>query len=186
MAWLRVEIAVLVLVVLCAVSIIIFTLRTGISPMPTSAAMRRAAFTLLPEDVPGVIYELGAGWGTLLAPLSRRYPKHQLVGFEVSPLPWLVAKVRLKLMGQERAKVLRKDFHSADLSDAGLVVCYLFPAGMARLKSHLQEQLAPGSWVLSNTFAIPGWTAVATAKAKDVYRSPIYLYRVPEGQRVGD
>jgi hypothetical protein len=175
-----IETAVVVLAVVCAASIIMHTVRTGISPMPTSAAVSREIFTLLPKDVPGVIYELGVGWGTLLAPLGQRYSDNKVVGYEISPVPWLVAKVWLKLIGQQRVEVRRKDFYLADLSDAGLVVCYLFPDGMKRLKSQLERQLAPGSWVMSNTFAIPGWTAIATTNAPDVYRSPVYLYRMPQ------
>ena len=63
------------------------------------------------------------------------------------------------------------------LDDAALIVCYLFPGGMRKLKPKL-EMLPTGTIVISNTFSISGWVPEQTFQAQDLYRSPVYVYRV--------
>ncbi|MCE5316561.1 MAG: methyltransferase [Parachlamydia sp.] len=161
-----------------ALSIVIWSIRNGIAPMPTSPKAKRALLTSLPPTISGSVYELGAGWGTLLMPLSHRYPFSDVVGFETSPLPYFVSRCRLSLMGLSHAKVIRSDFYKADLSDAGLIVCYLYPGAMQRLKVKFEKELKTGTWVISNTFAVPGWDPLQVVEVRDLYRNKIYIYQV--------
>ncbi len=73
----------------------------------------------------------------------------------------------------------RSDFHKADLGPAALVTCYLYPGGMERLRPKLEAELRPGAILLSNCFAMPGWTPAATRTADDLYASPVYTYVIP-------
>jgi hypothetical protein len=59
------------------------------------------------------------------------------------------------------------------------VVCYLSPGGMARLRPKLEAELPAGALVVSNFFAVPGWTPLAVHRADDLEASPVYLYRLP-------
>ncbi|MBI3211715.1 MAG: SAM-dependent methyltransferase, partial [Simkania negevensis] len=48
------------------------TLRSGISPMPTSKKIKEALFAHLPAMQSGKkIIDLGSGWGNLVFPLSK-------------------------------------------------------------------------------------------------------------------
>lgn len=154
-----------------------WTLRNGISPMPTSRKVKAAIISTLPLHVTGVIYELGCGWGTLLFPLASRYPGVRVIGIETSPVPFLVSKV-LAMGKQETIQVVRRDIFQQDLSDAGLVVCYLYPAAMSKLKAKFEAELKPGAWVVSHTFAVPFWKAVHEVKVDDLYHTTIYVYRM--------
>jgi len=166
-------------VVVAALLIGAYTLRTGISPMPTLPAARRTLLEALPASVPGTVHELGAGWGGLALRLARRYPDAPVAAWELSPLPWAVCALRARLAGLRHLAVRRADFLSADLGDAGLVVCYLAPAIMARLGPRLEATLPPGAVVVSSTFAVPGWQPAAVHRAADLHRSPIYVYQWP-------
>jgi hypothetical protein len=64
-------------------------------------------------------------------------------------------------------------------SEASAVVCYLFPGAMTRLAPRLSTELAPGTRILSHTFALRGWKPLRTLVVDDLYRTPIYLYEVP-------
>lgn len=161
-----------------AISIVYWSIRNGIAPMPTSFKAKQALIQALPPTVSGNIYELGAGWGSLLLPLAQRYPYSEVTGFETSPLPFFVTRCRLYVKGLTHAKVLRRDFFKADLSDAGLIVCYLYPGAMHRLKSKFEAELKKGTWIISNTFAIPGWQPLQVVEVNDLYRNKIYLYQV--------
>lgn len=163
--------------VLAMLSIGAYTLRTGISPMPTTPRVRRVLLNALPARLEGAVYELGAGWGTLAFPLARRYPGCPVLAYELSPLPWLWCRLRQALARAPNLALRRKDFHRAHLGDAALVVCYLYPEGMERLRPKLEAELPIGALVVSNTFAVPGWSPVAVHRVGDLWASRIYVYQ---------
>ena len=154
-----------------------YTLRTGISPVPTTPRVRRTLLEGLPRDLGGgTIFELGCGWGSLAVPLARAYPAHPVVGYELSPLPWAVSWLRARFVRGRNLRVFRRDFHAAHLGDACLVVCYLYPGAMERLRPKFEAELRPDALVVSNFFPVPGWTPQRTAIADDLEASPVYLY----------
>ena len=182
-----IEIAILVIALVVIALVFISTVITGSSPMPTSPRVRRTMMIVLPERLPGAasaqIYELGSGWGGVAFALARRYPKHPVTGFEISPLPWLAARLRLAVQPQANLRFRCTNFNNADLSDAALIVCYLFPDAMQTLVSKFERELEPGTLVLSNTFAIKAWRPVDEMTAKDQYASKVYLYEAGEQVR---
>ncbi|WP_225409510.1 class I SAM-dependent methyltransferase [Stigmatella hybrida] len=160
-------------------SIVLFTLRTGISPMPTSGRVRRELLALLPEGLEGTVLELGSGWGTLAFALADACPQAQVVGFELSPLPYAFGRLRQWLAPRRNLRLVRRDFFHASFAEASLVVCYLFPEAMRRLAPKLTQELPRGAFILSHTFALRGWTPRRTAVTADLYRTPVYLYAAP-------
>ncbi len=161
-------------------SLLYTTLRTGISPMPTSPKVLARLLHVLPTLNPqGNIYELGSGWGTLTRALAKHYPQHTIIGYELSPIPYFVSKCITTTQKLHNVKLHRKDFHLEAWKDAQLVVCYLYPKAMQILKPELESKLRPGTWVISNTFAIPGWIPYDTHEVADLYRTKIYIYQVP-------
>lgn len=160
------------------ISVVWWTIRNGISPMPTSSKVKKSLFGKLPNPVEGTVYELGSGWGTLLMPLGKIYASNSVVGIESSPVPYWVSKIWLSLAREPNVKVKRRDFFSEDLSEGGLVVCYLYPGAMPRLQAKLEKELKPGTWVISHTFAIPGWKPEETHFVDDLYHTKIYIYVV--------
>ena len=177
------DLAVLGAVLVAMALIFISTLATGASPMPTSSVVRETMLAALPAEIDGPIYELGAGWGGLAVALAGRYPASPVRGFEVSILPWAYSRARLwvpRLLGRGRPNLSfqLKNFHRADLSQAALVVCFLTPPIMEKLKPKLEAELRPGALVVSNTFAFRGWRPIHTRTVPDVHATNVYLYRV--------
>jgi hypothetical protein len=159
-------------------SIVVSTLRTGISPMPTLSKVRRQLLSVIEPDLAGTILELGAGWGTLAFALADRCPRAKVIAFELSPLPWAFCWLRQRLAPRSNLELRRQDFFRASLAGASLVVCYLFPGVMSRLAPKLLAELPPGTRILSHTFALRGWKPLRTLVVDDLYRTPIYLYEV--------
>jgi hypothetical protein len=159
------------------VSLAYWSVKLGISPMPTSPKAKKALMELLPDEVSGKVYELGCGWGGLAAALAQRYPDHEVVGVELSPIPYWFCKARFWLFPMANLTVRRVDFFEVPLADAGLIVCYLYPGAMHRLKEKFAEELASGTWIASNTFALPFSTPVKSIELSDIYRTKVYLYR---------
>lgn len=161
-------------------SLLLYTLLTGISPVPSTRAARAAILALAPPRLQGRILELGSGWGALAFALARRYPHCTVDAFEFSPVPWFYARCRLWLQPCPNLRLHRADFRRRSLAGASLVVCYLFPRGMAALREQFARDLPAGAVVISNTFEVPGWDAQLARLPEGEYADRIYRYRLPE------
>ncbi|WP_374764895.1 hypothetical protein [Yunchengibacter salinarum] len=164
--------------------VLVPVLRTGVPPMPSSRAEKAALMTLLPRQHDGLIVDLGVGWGGLLADALRRCPEARGLGVDISPLPLMVA--RLRFARQPRARLMRVEagrfLVRNPFTGQGPVVLLLFlgPAMMTRLAPDLRAALPPGSLVLCNAFALPGWTPETRLELGDgLTTRRIYRYRVP-------
>lgn len=168
---------VLSLLALGALSIVVSTLRLGISPMPTSRAVRAVMLDFVPPSLEGEVHELGTGWGGLALALARRCPAAKVVAWERSPVPFVVARLRAKASGLENLEVRFADFLAADFSRASALVCYLWTGGMRALDEKLRREL-PGRrlLVVTNTFLLHGWPEGASATAADLYRTKVVRY----------
>lgn len=152
--------------------LLLFTWKNGISPMPTSQRMRTALLESLPHLTEGTVVELGSGWGNLLFPLSRKYAGCKIIGYENSPIPYLFSSI---LNHQKNLEIVRHDFFEKSLREANLIVCYLFPSSLDRLKEKLERELRPGTTVVSHTYGIPGWEPHETI---EVDSNSIFIYEV--------
>lgn len=156
------------------------TIATGTPPVPTSNAARLVMLSLCPTSLEEgrKIYELGSGWGGVAFELARRYPRHQVIGYEISFLPWLVSVLRNRIGRCSNVTFKLRNIHNAGFENAGLLVCYLMPNAMERLAAGLVDKVNPGTWVVSNTFALPGWNHEVDVIADDRHRSHVYAYLV--------
>ena len=133
---------------------------------------------LCDETGDGPIYELGSGWGNMVVALAKRYPQRSIVAYEASLLPWLVSVVWVKALGLQNVQVRRQNFLHADLSDAQVMVCYLFPKGMVKLQAKLADKAGSLNYLISHHFALPHHEPIQILRLKDAYKTPIYLYKV--------
>jgi hypothetical protein len=164
---------------LCAVlSIVIHTQINGISPMPSSGKARAMILRLAHEfKVKGTIVDLGSGWGGLCAALSRSFPDSTVIGYENSWVPWLFSAAMRAFPKRENLRFTCADFFKTPLNAADVVVCYLYPGGMMKLKPKFERELKPGAIIISNTFAIPEWKPERIVEPGDMYRTKVYVYR---------
>ena len=183
------EITLLTITLVIGFSIVWSTLSLGISPMPSSKKARQAMVQLSVETSletgiestsqtqRGAIFELGSGWGSLLIPLAKIYPQRQIVGYELSILPWFTSHLLIKLLGLKNVKVHRQNFLKADLRGASVIFCYLYPGGMKTLEDKLKLEHGALEYLISNNFSLPSHKPIKTTLLNDLYQSPIYLYK---------
>lgn len=173
------EVIALALACIALLSIFWSTITLGISPMPTMGQVKREVLALVPEDLDGEVHELGAGWGTLAWAVASRCPRARVIAWERSPFPYLFC--RLRMLFQPRANLTLRcgDFHRADLHGARLVLTYLWTGAMTRLGPKFDSELPSGALVISHTFAWRGKTPEQTRITADLYRTPVYRYRIP-------
>ncbi len=159
-----------------SISIISFSLYTGISPMPSSQAAQQAiARSISPKA--NKIYELGSGWGSLAFAISKHYPHAAITAFELSPFPWLISLLR-HIRRKGNITFYRKNFFKQSLQEAEVIVCYLYPGAMKKLKEKFEKELQPGSLVITNTFRVPGWVPRQTIVLNNAWRTQIFIYVV--------
>jgi hypothetical protein len=155
-------------------SIVFWTVRANISPVPTSPKVLKVLFQELPEQLEGTILELGSGWGTLTRMIARKYPQSSIIGYEISPIPYFISKF---LCRDPHCRFVLTDFFNESFADASCIICYLYPAAMQRLGEKFLSELAPRVLIVSHTFAIPGWEPEKIVEVDDLYRSKLYFYR---------
>jgi len=100
-----------------------------------------------------IIYDLGCGKANLLTLAAKKF-QAKGVGYELSLWPYLWGRLRIWLSGTD-VKLYLKDFFKADLSNADVVFCYLFPEIMAKLEPKFQNELKKGARVISYAFKLP-------------------------------
>lgn len=159
--------------------ILVGTLRSGISPMPSSPKAQRAMLSLMPQSVSGPVYELGSGWGQLAWAAAKQLSNVRVIGYESSLVPWAVSRILGAALGKSAVEFRWADFRKRDLSDAQLLLCYLYPGAMTHLAERFKKELKPGSVIISNTFRLPGWVPEKVIELDDMHRTQIYRYIVP-------
>jgi len=168
-----------VVLVGCTVNLV-YCAVTGISPIPSSRTSREFMFSLLPHEFDGEIVELGAGWGTLAFPLAKRFSKSNVRAYELSPIPWLVMRMRWALSTRTNLRLFRANFLKVPIrGETKAVMCYLHSEVLEKVRPKLERELAPGTLFVSNVFEVPGWVPEAVHKIDCSFCPQVYVYRVP-------
>lgn len=174
---------IILLVFVAMGSIVYRSLRNGISPMPSSGAVRRAvAAEINSLNRVRTIVEAGSGWGTLAFSITRQGRKvrrdiePKIIGLENSMVPLLFSQLMSVMLAEEMVTFVRRDIYRFSYRDADVVVCYLFPRAMQSLSMIFQEQLSIGTRIISICFALPGWVPEKVIVCEDMYHTRIYVY----------
>lgn len=157
-------------------SVVVWSLKNGISPMPTSDKVRRKVLASIPPNTQGKIVDLGSGWGNMAIQLAKHLPHCQVIGYETSPIPYYFSKLWLYFDKLQNLAIEKNDFSNISLKDKSLIYTYLYPGAMKVLKKKFDDELTPGTIVISNTFAVPGWDPIQVLEVKDMYNTRIYMY----------
>lgn len=138
-------------------------------PTPAAAFDELARQLPLPPDAR--ILDAGCGLGDGLRALKRAYPLARLEGIEASrPLSWIA---RLRCRG---ARIERGDLWASDWRGIDLVYLFQRPESMPEALAKAQAELAPGAWLLSLAFPLPGQRADLRMPAGG---HTLYAYRAP-------
>lgn len=166
-------------VLLSLLLIVYKSLRNGISPMPSSASVRRVVAAEI-DKISGIdtIVEAGSGWGTLAIQLAKKCQDAQVIGIENSIIPFGISKLAAGLGSNQNITFIRGDLYNYQYEQANVVVCYLFPGAMRKLSPLLRERLATGSYVISICFALPDWQPARIITCRDLYQTKVYIYSI--------
>jgi SAM-dependent methyltransferase len=140
---------------------------------PTSRRTIRNMLALANVRPGDTVYDLGSGDGRIPLMAARRFGA-RAVGIEIDPLFYLWTRFKIVVLGQQgRVRLVRGDLFDQDLSQADVVTCYLLPRTNERLVGKLEQELRPGTRVVSRRFQLPGWSPV---RQDDEAR--LYVYEI--------
>lgn len=119
------------------------------------------------------VYDLGCGDGKILFAAATRGA--EAIGYEVSLLPFMIAKFRQLLDRKNKVSIRFKDFWLVNLADADIVFFFLHPRVYKKIKNKLEKELKPGAKVIAYVWPIEGWEVAK--KIKRTKGPAIYLYK---------
>jgi len=133
----------------------IIAMVSGAPFVPTPMARVKKMIELAKIKPGDKVYDIGCGDGRMVYVAANDYGANA-VGLELSPLVYLLAKVR-KFFWKSKAQIHFTDFRYKNLGDADVIVCYLLPEALARLQPKLEAELKKGARVVSYAFQIGTW-----------------------------
>ena len=133
-------------------------------------------FELVTLSDSDIVYDLGCGDGRLLfAALEKGAGR--CVGIDLDSWALSLARESAKAKGVEDHIVfIESDFMESDVSDATVLLCYLFPEAMRALEPKFETELKPGTRIVSEAFTFPDWKENKTI---EVHHKRFHLYIMP-------
>lgn len=142
---------------------------------PTPADALQGLAEQLPLPPGAHLLDAGCGLGHGLSALRSAWPSARVAGIEWSWPLRLAAALRCPW-----AAVRQGDMWTADWSACDLVYLFQRPESMARAWAKACQQMAPGAWLLSLDFAVPG--VEPTLVLRQAGKQPVWAYRIAESR----
>lgn len=123
------------------------------------------------------LYDLGSGDGRIVISSALRGTKS--VGIELDPLKVIYSNFFIKILKlSKKAKIVRGNIFSQDISKATVVTLFLLHITNQNLKEKLNKELKKGARIVSYSFELEGWKPEKIYHNHDSAWGPIYLYKV--------
>jgi len=122
---------------------------------PLAVAEKMLELAQVGED--DVVYDLGCGDGRIVILAAQKFGARG-VGIDFNP-----KRIEESLQGaleagvEDRTEFRLGDVLKADFSDATVVTVYLLTRSNKRLRPLFEEQLRPGTLVVTHNYRVPGW-----------------------------
>jgi hypothetical protein len=146
----------------------------------SSEAVLEALAERLPQGTR--LLEAGCGDARLVLELAKRRPDIEIIGVENAWLTWCWARLRWWRQGRSsNVRIQFGNFWELDWSAYNAIYVFLSPEPMARLWRRFLVSAAPGSLLLSNSFAIPGVEADETLALGGPLQQTLLIWHHPHG-----
>lgn len=154
----------------------LMTLVNGAPFVPTPMEAVKKMIRLAKIKKGDVVYDIGCGDGRMVFVAANEYGA-KATGLELSPLVYFFARIR-KILWRSKARILFRNFKHHNFRDADVIVCYLMPETLEKLKPKLEAELKPGARIVSYAFEVKGWNP-DLKEEKDValQLAPIWIYK---------
>ena len=123
--------------------------------VPTDEKLVEKMLDVAKVTAQDIVMDLGSGDGRNVIGAAKRGAR--AIGFEYNPQMVELSRANAKKAGvADRATFVEGDMYEADISKATALVLFLLPVNLEKLTPKFLD-LKPGTRIVDNTFAIPGW-----------------------------
>lgn len=168
------------LVVVFAVTIVIATL--SFAPwLPIRRKEILRVFTIAQLQHGDIFYDLGCGDGRIVVAAAQR-TRARAVGVELALPQYLMCLIRKAFHLRLPITFRYGNLFNAAIADADVVYLFGLSSKLGpRLTKKFQQDLRPGTRIVSYAFPIQGWTPVRVDHPAGM--RAVYLYSIPEPTR---
>jgi len=175
--WIDLLIGLLAIVTVLLSVTVVWQLFIRVPFVPTPGHIAEAMIGLVMWKGTEHVIDLGAGDGSLLEAVKRRYPGVHAYGCEIVPTVWLLGWLRALAL-RTGVKLRLRSMFSEDISNADVIFLYLFPEVMEKLKTKFDAELKPGTPVITQTFGFAGKTPITELRLPRLGSEvSVFLYR---------
>jgi len=149
--------------------------RSGAPYLPTPSRAIKEALMQAGLKPGEKFYDLGAGTAPAIIMADKAFGA-RAVGFEISPIIYAIAKIKL-FLNRSNAELRFESLFNADLRDADVVFSFLAKRVMQKVEDKLKKELRPGARVICYTFGLPTLTPDIEIPIRGGWK--ILIYRMP-------
>jgi precorrin-6B methylase 2 len=159
----------LVLVAAAGAFSMIWPMVIGSAWEPTPMRIVRLMLEIAEVGPADIVYDLGSGDGRIVVEAARRRQARAL-GIEADPLRVLWSRSMVVLLDlHDRVRIVWGNFFHQSISEATVVTLFLTQRTNQRLKAKLQQELRPGTRVVSYVWTFDGWLPSKVDTTAEVY-----------------
>jgi hypothetical protein len=141
----------------------------GAGFQPTSRKLVKEMLDMAEVGSDDIVYDLGSGDGRIVIDAVKKYDA-KAVGMEADPLRVFWSRLIIVLSGiRNRAKIVWGNFFNQNIGEATVVTLFLSDTANQKLKSKFQEELKPGTRIVSYVWKFNGWEPAKMDKTKEIY-----------------
>jgi SAM-dependent methyltransferase len=146
----------------------------GAAFIPTPIKIVRKMLEIADVKRDDHIIDLGSGDGRIIIEVAKKYQANA-VGIEADPFRVLWSRSRIRSNDlEDKVDVVWGNFFKTDLSKATIVTVFQGQGINNKLMKKFEEELEPGTRVVSYSFTFDGWEPIK--KDPD---TEVYLYKIP-------
>jgi hypothetical protein len=147
----------------------LWPLAIGAAYSPSSMKVVQKMLNMAEVSEDDMVYDLGSGDGRIVIEAAHKY--HALgVGVEADPLRVIWSHLKIIRLGLgHQVKIIWGNLFHQNISPATVVVLFLWGRTNEKLKDKLQEELKPGTRVVSYVWKFKGWIPVKVDEKEKIY-----------------
>ncbi len=148
--------------------------RTHVPFVPTAVSDIIQVGQRLPIEQNDVFVDLGSGDGRVIFEIEK-LTGAKVRGYELTLWTHLLTRLKKSLRGSH-AELIWGDFFKANLTDATVVYCYLYPPLMRAVGEKILAECKKGTHVVSRDFPIPNLEKLDYWKSSGKHE--IFVYKI--------
>ncbi len=163
-------------------SIIISILRGIIPPMPSSPKVVAEIIKIIKKENTSnePIVEIGCGYGFTLFRLAHSFPDRQIIGYEISLLPYLVVNLIKRLAKAKNVKIIYGNaFKLIEKENVKMSCCVAYLYDGKKINEDMEKVYLNNvtDIMVLNSYPLKNFNPSYISENIDVFKSKIYAYK---------